>query len=247
MISEGYCGASPAEAHEFASGAFFEFLELAVALHFRAGPERVERCAEEIAYRTVKPAAGHYIAVGEYGEVAVAAVAAVVDSVGITVGWYAEEPFFIEEESPQVILEVERSAGVLVLLELAPHRAEKVAILIRRYAGRLLIGGGAVSTESKYADPFLYYEVNDLRYLSYIGAGYGGHHGYSQVSAAQCVDCIQGGVEGAGSAYGVVCVAHTVDRQLIFHASVVFKASAHLIGDVKGIAEYGEWNIAILE
>ncbi len=80
-VAIGHGGASAAEAQEFAAAAFLELLVLAVGIHPWRCPQVVERCLEEVAHRAVEAAAGHHVAVGEDGEMAVAAVASVVDGV----------------------------------------------------------------------------------------------------------------------------------------------------------------------
>ena len=98
---------SPTEAKELAPTAFLELLILTVFLHLRPGPEFVERSFPHVADDAVEPPTGHHVAIGADGEMAVPAVAAVVNEVLIQPFRNLEQTVLIEVQRPQMVLEVE--------------------------------------------------------------------------------------------------------------------------------------------
>ena len=106
-VAVGHRRTAPAEAQEFALTAFLEFLILAELLHLRPGPEVVERRSPHIADDAVEPPAGHHIPVRADGEMAVAAIAAVVNQVLVQSLRNLEQTVLIEVQRPQMVLEVE--------------------------------------------------------------------------------------------------------------------------------------------
>ena len=171
MVAEGYGGTSAAEAEKFASAAFFKSVVLAVAVHFGSGPDVGEGFSGEyVSDGAIEAATGHQCAVREDGEVAVSAVAAVVDCVRIGVFGDAEESFFVKEEGPEVVFEVKDGCGVFVLFEFLPYCGEEVAIFEGGDVGGFFFGSGTVASKGEYVGFFLDDEVNEGGYFAQVCA-----------------------------------------------------------------------------
>lgn len=119
-----------AESQQFAACAFLEFLKLTVGIHLFTRVDVENMVFEQVTHRTFEASAGHDSSCRKYCYVAVPAVAAVVDGVGLGFIWYFEQPFFIEEQSPEVVFEVERCAGVFILLEFLPYTPKEIAVFL---------------------------------------------------------------------------------------------------------------------
>ena len=130
MVAEGDGGTAAAEAQKFAAGTFLKPVILPVGFHLLTGPQFMKRADEKITYDALKPSASHHVAVGLDGEMAVTAVAAVIDGLGITFRRNGKQAFFVEIEGPEMVFEIECGRRVLVLLELMPYAVEKVAVFL---------------------------------------------------------------------------------------------------------------------
>ena len=165
-ISVGHGRASAAEAEQLASCTLLELLVLTVGIHALAVIEVVDVFAEQVAHGAFQPPAGHHVTRRQYGHVAVGAMATVINRVVVQSFGNLEQPFFIEEERPEMVFQVERCAGVLVLLELLPDAFQEVSVLRRLDVGALLEAGGTIASEGKDVHPVLHHQVDDVGYLT---------------------------------------------------------------------------------
>lgn len=241
-IAVGNGRTAPTEAQQLAAGALLEPLVLPVGLHLRAVVEVVDGLAEEIAHRTLETAAGHHLARWQDGHVAVGAVAAVVDGVRVQPLGYLEQPLFVEKEGPEVVLQIEGRAAVPVLFELVPDALQKIAVLQRLDVGALLEGGGAVAPECEDVDPAGYHQVDDPGNFVQVRPRHGGHDGAADARPADDVNLVEGRVERAGFADGVVGLPEAVDRELVLVAAVLLQPGADGVGQVERVTQYREGN-----
>ncbi len=131
MIAVSHGRATSAEAEQLTLGAFLKLLILPILLHLFPLPDLMDRFAEKIAHFALETPAGHHGAVGLDGEMAVAAMATVVDCLRIAVFRYLEQSLLVEEECPEMIFEIEDCARILILLEFLPYPIEEIAIFHR--------------------------------------------------------------------------------------------------------------------
>lgn len=96
-ITIGYGGTAAAEAQQLAVATFFEFFVLAKGFHAFAVKKIIERRCADVAQRTLEAATCHDLACGEDRQVAVPAVATIVNGVGIQAFGDVEKTSFIEE------------------------------------------------------------------------------------------------------------------------------------------------------
>lgn len=96
MIAVCHSRTTTAESQQLTLCAFLKFIILTVGFHLFATPDLVNRLAEQIAHHALKPAAGHYIAVGLDREMAVTAMATVVYRIGVAILRNLEQSFLIE-------------------------------------------------------------------------------------------------------------------------------------------------------
>ena len=121
------------------------------------------------AHITFKAPASHQPAVGGNGEMAIAAVAAIVDSIlGQTFG-NLEESALIEVECPQVIFQIERRLAIFILLKFLPAFVQKSTIALRLdmpcLLVRLVFACGTVTAKGKDVGLMLHDDVNQFRNL----------------------------------------------------------------------------------
>ena len=81
-ISEGYCRAAATETQQFAFAAFLKALMLTIGIHLVTVIDIVHVFGDS-ADITLKTSASHEAPVGRDGEMAVAAVATVIDGIGV--------------------------------------------------------------------------------------------------------------------------------------------------------------------
>lgn len=146
-----------------------------------------------------------------------------------------------------MIFEVERRTGILVLLEFLPDTFQKIAVLQRLDMGAFLEAGRTVAPEGENIDMACDDKVDDVGYLPDIRSRNGGHHGTADTRPANDGDFFDGRIERAGFADGIVRLAHPVDGELVLVAAVFFQPSAHFIGQMERVAEYGKGNISLLK
>ena len=138
---------SPTETQQFATGAFFEFLILAVGIHLFSVVYVMYMFAEQVAYWTVKPSASHYTARRQNRHVAVAAMTAVVNGIGIRCIWNPEQPLFVKEQCPKMIFQVKGRATILVLLEFLPDSFQEIPVFQRFNVCTFFKRGRAITSE----------------------------------------------------------------------------------------------------
>ena len=242
-VAVGHGWASATKAQELALGAFLELLELAIGVHLLATIDVVDGRLQGVANGTIEPATRHHLARRENGDMAITAMASVVD--GVLVGLFGnlEQSLLVEEERPEMVFQVEGSPTILVLFKLFPHDFEEIAILLWLYMGALVGARGAIAPEGKHIHVLGHHEVYNVGNLPYIRARDGCHDGASQAIPADYVYFLYRGVETTRLANEVVRLAHPVDRKLIFLTPVFLQSLAHLVGEVEGVSEDGKGNI----
>ena len=246
-VTVSYGGAAPTEAQQFATGAFFEFFVSAVSVHPLTVVYVVDMFTEHVAHLALEAAAGHYPARRQNRHVAVPTMATVVNRIVVQPFGNLEQSFLIEKECPQVIFKIERRTGILVLLEFPPDALQKVAVLQRLDVGTLLEASRAVTPEGENIDMVCDDKVDDVGYLPDIRSRNGRHHDAADTCPANDGDFFDGRIERARFADGIVRLAHPVDGELVLVAAVFFQPSAHFIGQMKRVAEYGKGNIPLLK
>lgn len=112
---------SPAKTQQLAAGAFLEFLILPVGIHLFSIVDVEDVLFEHVTYRTCKSPASHYTARRQNRHVAVTAMTAVVNGIGIRRIRYLEQSLFVEKQCPEMVFQIECRAAILVLLELLPY------------------------------------------------------------------------------------------------------------------------------
>ena len=135
-ISVGDGGTAATEAEQFALAALLEAFVLAISVHLRTVEDIVKFLIDRT-HITLKAAAGHQAAFGRNGEMAVATVAAVVDGVLVESFGNLEESLLVEEERPEVILQVEGGVHPLAHLvremERIAHQREGDAARVNQF------------------------------------------------------------------------------------------------------------------
>lgn len=141
---------------------------LAILFYVRTCPH-IEHLFVYSADIAVKPSASHQPTFSRDGEVAVATVAAIVNRVIVKPFWNLEQALLVEEQCPEVILQIKSRIGVFVLLELRPAFFEEFTVALRLYVPGLLVcpvfGCWAVAAKGEDVGLVLYDDVNQLRYL----------------------------------------------------------------------------------
>lgn len=88
---------------------------------------------EQITNHTFKPPACHYIPIGKDREMAVSAMASIINTVRIAVFRNLKQPFFVKKKSPQMILQVEDCTGIFMLYEFLPYTVKKISVFTGGY------------------------------------------------------------------------------------------------------------------
>lgn len=95
-VSVGYCRATTAKTQQFATRTFFKILELPVSIHLLSLVNIMNVLLEYVPDRTVEASASHNFTGREDRDMAVSAVAPVIDRILIRVFRNFEKPFFVE-------------------------------------------------------------------------------------------------------------------------------------------------------
>ena len=194
-ISVGDGGASPAETQQFATGTFLEFFVLPVRVHFLSMVDIVDVLVEDIAHRTLETAAGHHTTCGKNSHVAIPAMAAIVYRIIVQSVGNLEQPLFIQEKRPKMVLEVERSATVFVLLEFLPDTFQKIPVLQRFDVSAFLKAGRTVASEGENVYMMRHHEIDDVRDFPDVCSRYGGHHGTTDTGSAHNRNFLNGRIK----------------------------------------------------
>jgi len=193
---------------------------------------------------TVKTAAGHESAIGRDSEMAIAAVAAVINGICVKTLRNLEQTFLIKKECPEVILKVECGLGILILLKFCPTRSKEVTIPIRLYVPcfhvSLILTGGTVAAKGKDICLMLNDYINKFRNIINVGGRDGGHYGAVHATTANGGYGLNGTVIRTGLAETVMRLAQSIERQLIFSATQSLHPGTDLISKVERVAHDGE-------
>ena len=239
--------AAAAEAEELAAATFLELLILAELFHLRPGPKIIKQGFTDITNDAVEPPAGHHIAIGADGEMAVPAVAAVVNQIVRKPLRNLEQAVLIQIQRPKMVLQVEIGSGVLVLLVFLPALVQHIPVLKRRQGHRLLLRCGAISAKGKDIGLVGNYGVDNLLHLTCIDGRYRGHSGHLDTRLVQDGDFFQRAVVGARFSHPVVRLTVPVYGELVLLAAIIFQLSTNLVRQMERITQDGERNLPFLE
>ena len=193
---------------------------------------------------TVKTAAGHESAIARDGEMAVAAVAAVINGICVKTLRNLKQPFLIKKECPEVILKVESGLTVLILLKFCPTRSKEVTIPIRLYVPcfhvSLILTGGTVAAKGKDICLMLNDYINKFRNIINVGGRDGGHYGAVHATTANGGYGLNGTVIRTGLAETVMRLAQPVKRKLVLAATQRLHPGTDLVCKVERVAQDGE-------
>lgn len=235
------------EAQQLALRTLLEIIVFTIGVHLLSYEDVVQWADGQIAHYAVESAARHNLPVGQDCEVAVGAVAAIADYIVGLVGGYGEESLFVEVERPKMILEVEDGATLLMLLELLPHSVQKIAILLGGDVGTLLKTRGAIARKCEDAYPTLNNQIYDRGNLLDVCARNGSHYGAFDACTVDAANLFESYIERARASHLIVCRAQSIDRELIFVASVRAQSVAHLVAEVEWITQNGEGDFVLLK
>ena len=170
-------------------------------------------------------------------------MASVVEGVRFRIFGYVEQSFFVEEQRPKMVFEVEYRSAVFVLFEFPPDTFQKIPILQRFDMGAFLEGGGTIAPESEYIHLVRHRQVDDGGYLVQVRARYGCHDGAADSGLADKGDFFYCRIEGAGFADCIVRISESVYGELVFVATLRLEPCAYFIGQMKRIAQNRKGNI----
>lgn len=117
VITIRHSRTSAAKAQQLTSTAFLELLILAISVHLFAYEEVVQVVPQCVADLALHASTGIYRSVRQDGKMAVPTVATVIHRIVARIVRRIEQAFFILEQSPQVVFQVEPSWPALVTLE----------------------------------------------------------------------------------------------------------------------------------
>lgn len=180
---------------------------------------------------------------------AVAAVASVIDHIRLQMLVNFEQSLFIEEQRPQVILQVEGSLAALclVLLEFFPAPLHHLSILLGGTGGVPVLHGGAVPCKGEDVRLVFHRHIHQRRDLGHIPLGHRGHDGHMDACPTQHGDDCQCLVVGAGAADAVVSLPQAVQGELVFPTAAALEPLADLISEMEGVAQDGKGQIPLLQ
>ena len=180
---------------------------------------------------------------------AVSAVAAAVDHAFFCIRRDLERAGFEFIKCPQVILfiEIRFASHRLIFLKFPVTIRQQLPIAERFDVRIFFLTGRAVAGKRIDIDTGCYDRVDDVRHFVNIRAGDGRHHDRADACAVDAADFLERDVEAARLSEPVVCLAHAVDRELIFLAAAFFQPPTDFIRKMKGIAQNREGDMMLFE
>ena len=242
-VTESDGGTASAETQQFTLGAFLKAFVLAVGVHLRAVKD-IAHILVHGADITVEPPARHQSPLGGNSEMAVATVAAVINSVLVQAIRDFPQALLIEIERPKVVFEVEGRAAIFMLFKLLPTSVKEFAVLLWLDMPCFFMGFifacRTIATEGEDVGVVFNDDVDEVRQFVNVRCTDGTHYGTAHSSIANGLDSSKCSIERAVFAEAVVCVAQAVKRELVFLTTEGVHALADFGCEVERIAHQRE-------